>query len=103
MIIRHSYLEKLISSKDTDYVKLLVGVRRSGKSTILKMMINYLIESGISISQIIEINYEMLKFDKLKDGLELHRYIEKVRKNREKIYLSIYWWSTRNRWMGKSG
>lgn len=90
MIIRHSYLEKLISSKDTDYVKLLVGVRRSGKSTILKMMINYLIESGISISQIIGINYEMLKFDKLKDGLELHRYIEKVRKNREKIYLFIY-------------
>lgn len=89
MIIRHSYLEKLISSKDTDYVKLLIGVRRSGKSTILKMMINHLIESGISKNQIIEINYEMIKFDKLKDGEELHRYIHDVRKVDDKIYLFI--------------
>jgi len=89
MIIRHSYLEKLISSKDTDYVKMLVGVRRSGKSTILKMMINHLIESGISKNQIIEINYEMIKFDKLKDGEELNRYIHDVRKVDDKIYLFI--------------
>src|SRR5690554_3147348 len=89
MIIRHSYLEKLISSKDTDYVKILVGVRRSGKSTILKMMINHLIESGISKNQIIEINYEMIKFDKLKDGEELNRYIHDVRKVDDKIYLFI--------------
>lgn len=89
MIIRNDYLDKLIAAKNTDYVKLLVGVRRSGKSTILKMMINHLINEGVSEKQIIEINYEMIKYDYLKDGKELHKYISSYVISGKKMYLFI--------------
>ncbi|MFA5692543.1 MAG: ATP-binding protein [Acholeplasmataceae bacterium] len=89
MIIRETYLNKLIASKDTDYVKLLIGVRRSGKSTILKMMQNYLLNNGVTSKQIISINYEQTKFDYLRDKDALHKYIEGKTINNKKMYLFL--------------
>lgn len=83
------YLEKLINAKDSDYVKLLVGVRRSGKSTLLTLMQEHLISVGIPPSRIIEINFEMMKFDDLRDGVKLHQYIENKVSDDQRIYLFL--------------
>lgn len=58
MIQRTSYLEKLNRVKDKQIIKVLTGVRRCGKSTILQMFRQQLLDEGIEQSQIIFINFE---------------------------------------------
>ena len=89
MIKREQYLDRLIAAKDSDYVKLLVGVRRSGKSTLLELMKRHLLETGISEEQIIFINYEMKRNDYLRDSKILHDYIESRITPNKKIYLFL--------------
>lgn len=55
---RDLYLNKLIAFKDTEPVKVVTGIRRCGKSSLLKLMVMHLKESGISEEQIIEMNFE---------------------------------------------
>lgn len=59
---RDLYLNKLIAFKDTEPVKVVTGIRRCGKSSILKLMIQHLKECGVSDSQIIAINFESYAF-----------------------------------------
>lgn len=89
MIERATYLKPLIQSKDNGLVKILIGVRRSGKSTILKMLKNQFFSMGILESQIIEINFEMIEFDALKDKNKLHDYVASHTMPNRKIYLFI--------------
>lgn len=44
---RDSYLEKLVKFKDTDFIKIITGIRRCGKSSLMKLMIKHLLENGI--------------------------------------------------------
>lgn len=83
------YLNKLISTKDKDYVKLLVGVRRSGKSILLELMIKHLLNNGINENQILFINFEMIKNDHLKDGKVLHDFVESKIIKGKKLYLFL--------------
>ena len=55
MIIRENYLKKMIDAKDTEFIKVITGVRRSGKSTLLLMFKDYLINNGIKDDNIIYI------------------------------------------------
>ena len=57
---RNSYLEKLIKFKDTDFIKIITGIRRCGKSSLMKLMIKHLLENGIKEEQIIQINFESI-------------------------------------------
>ena len=59
---RDLYLRKLIVFQDTEPVKIITGIRRCGKSSLMKLMIQYLRDSGISEEQIIEMNYESMKY-----------------------------------------
>ncbi|MFQ8847230.1 MAG: ATP-binding protein [Clostridia bacterium] len=59
---RNSYLNKIIAFQDTEPVKIVTGIRRCGKSSLLKLMILHLKESGITDSQIIEMNFESYSF-----------------------------------------
>ena len=59
---RDIYLNQLIAFKDTEPVKVVTGIRRCGKSTLLKLMQSYLLNSGIEQNQIISINFESLEF-----------------------------------------
>ncbi len=86
---RPMYLKKLISAKDKDYIKLLVGVRRSGKSTLLELMIKFLLNNGINEDEILFINFEMIKNDHLKDGNVLHDFIESKIIKGKKLYLFL--------------
>ena len=59
---RDLYLKQLIAFRDTEPVKVVTGVRRCGKSTLLKLMQRHLIETGIPEKQIIDINFESMEF-----------------------------------------
>lgn len=87
MIRRDYYLNQIEEFIDTEYVKLLIGVRRSGKSTLLKMIKKLLIEQEISIEQIVEIDFESMHFDGLKNGIALHDWLDKKIINDKKYYL----------------
>ncbi len=75
MIERKEYFEKLIGYKDKKLIKVITGVRRCGKSTLLKMFQEYLYESGVQKNQIISVNFEDYEYDELKDPRVLHQYI----------------------------
>ena len=59
---RDSYLNKLIAFQDTEPVKVITGIRRCGKSSLLKMMVQHLLDTGVKPEQIIEMNFESFDF-----------------------------------------
>lgn len=89
MIIRKSYLDKLIQYRDNDFIKVITGVRRSGKSSLLVLFKEYLLSQGIEEKQIIEINYEKFQFDDLKDGSSLHVYFKEKEVDGKRMYFLI--------------
>lgn len=75
MIQRPEYLEKLKKFKDKDLIKVVTGIRRCGKSTLLEMYRNYLTNIGVEQEQIISVNLEDLKYNFIKDYMDLYNYI----------------------------
>lgn len=63
MIIREKYLKKMIDAKDTEFIKIIRGVRRSGKSTLLLMFRDYLLKNGVKKENIIHMNFESALVD----------------------------------------
>lgn len=74
-IIERDYLKELIDVIGTPDIKVITGVRRSGKSKLLEMFKEY-IEENIENANIISINFNLIKFDKLRDYISLNSYIE---------------------------
>ena len=60
---RKEYLDKLIAFKDKQLIKVVTGIRRCGKSTLLEIYQNWLLEQGTEEEQIISINFEDIDFD----------------------------------------
>lgn len=75
-IIRQQYLDQLTLSKDQNVIKVVTGVRRSGKSTLLGLFQDTLREQGIADSQIQSFNFEEEKNVELRDWRKLHHHIE---------------------------
>ena len=75
-LIKREYLKDLIDVIGTPDIKIITGVRRSGKSKLLEMFKNYIIEN-IKNYNIIGINFNLVKFDNLRDYISLNNYIEK--------------------------
>ena len=75
-LIKREYLKELIEVIGTTDIKVITGVRRSGKSKLLEMFKNYIIEN-IKDYNIIDINFNLVKFDNLRDYISLNNYIEK--------------------------
>lgn len=88
MIIRDKYLKKIVDAKDTEFIKVITGVRRSGKSTLLLMFKDYLLSNGIKEENIIYINFESAMYDYIRDYRDLYNYI-KNRIKKEKVYLLL--------------
>ena len=87
MIICEKYLSKIRPFYDQDLIKVIMGIRRCGKSVILLQIIDELKEKGIPESQIIYINFENEDYSFIKDDLDLHNYIKEKIINTEKYYL----------------
>lgn len=88
MIIREKYLEKLINAKDTEFIKVVTGVRRSGKSTLLLMFKDYLLNNNVKETSIIHINFESAMYDNITNYKDLYEYI-KVRIKNKKTYILL--------------
>ena len=78
MIKRELYLSKIRGFYDSDLVKILVGIRRSGKSVILQQIIEEIKSSGVKDNHIIYINFESLDYAEITDAKKLiHSKISK--------------------------
>lgn len=76
LIQRTEYLKKLIAFKDKHLIKVVTGIRRCGKSTLLEIYQKWLREQGVNDSQIISINFEDIDYEELTDYKRLYTYIK---------------------------
>ena len=86
-ISRPEYLQQLIEHKDVDLVKIVTGVRRCGKSTLLDLYHDYLLSSGVPEDRIIHMNMESLKYRELTDYLAFFDYVQAKIASTGKSYL----------------
>ena len=89
MLIREKYLNELIESKDLNLIKVIVGVRRSGKSTLLLQYKDYLLNQKIKKTNIIYMNFESAEFYNIKDYNDLYKYIKDKITNKNKFYILL--------------
>lgn len=89
MMVREKYLNQIIQSKDLNLIKVITGVRRSGKSTLLLQYKDYLISQNIPDEDIIYMNFESAKWYDIKDYKDLYNYIKKNVKNQNKKYILL--------------
>ncbi len=89
MIIREKYLNKIREHYNDNFIKILVGMRRVGKSTIMQQIIDEIKITGVKDENIININLEFLDFEHLCDYKELNKYVEERIVNKNKYYLFI--------------
>ena len=88
MLIREKYLSKMRGFYHAEsLIKIIYGMRRSGKSVILTQIIDELKKSGIDSENIIYINFESLKYDFIKNAKDLFNYIESLKINDKKYYV----------------
>ena len=87
LIDRPEYLNQLIQNKDVDLVKIVTGIRRCGKSALLDLFHQYLVESGITESNIIHMNLESLRYRSIIDYLTFYDYVSERIAKEGKTYL----------------
>ena len=87
LIKRPLYLNELIENKDVDLIKIITGIRRCGKSSLMELFCQYLLETGIDKSRIIHMNLESLKYNELSDYLSFYNYVSDKIENPGKTYL----------------
>lgn len=87
MLKREKYLEKIRDFYDSDLIKILVGIRRCGKSVILEQIMQELKERNIDEDHIIYVNFEFIEYENLTDYKELNKYIKEKMKDDKLYYL----------------
>ena len=76
MVERSEYLNQLIGWKDEQVIKVVTGIRRCGKSTLLAQYQTWLKENGVSEAQIMSVNFEELEYESLLNYKELYVYLK---------------------------
>ena len=89
MIYRTEYMNQLKAWKDKNIIKIVSGIRRSGKSTLLSMFKDYLLNLGVESNQIISINFEALENEKLTNYNLLYEYITKLLIPNKTMYIFL--------------
>ncbi len=89
MIERPSYIKELIRFKDKDLIKIITGIRRCGKSTLMELYRQYLLKNGIEPSQIISVNLEDLKYNFISNYMDLYNYVINNLQSDKKNYVFI--------------
>lgn len=83
---RPNYLKKLIGFKDTEPVKVITGIRRCGKSSLLKLMIEHLKQNGVLPSQILYVNFESFEYVEF-NSTKLYNYVKERIVANKRMYL----------------
>ncbi|WP_192347714.1 ATP-binding protein [Algoriphagus sp. Y33] len=89
MISRTTYFEQLREFIDKPQIKILTGIRRSGKSTSLLLLKEELLSRGIGVDQIVLINLESFTFSELRTAAQLHNYVADRIQKGKKTYLLL--------------
>lgn len=90
MLIRESYLSKIRGFYHSDLIKILVGIRRCGKSVILNQIMQELKDKdGIDNDHLIFINFEYIEFEDLLDYKKLNKYVKEKIKDNQMYYLFL--------------
>lgn len=89
IVERKEYLDKLIALKDKQLIKIITGVRRCGKSTMMTMFQEYLLGQGVHKNQIISINLEDMDYFELHDPMKLYTYVKERLAKGEITYVFI--------------
>lgn len=76
MIVRDGYLDKIRPFINKDFVKILIGVRRCGKTVLLSQIRDMLVSEGVSSENFIEANFESMKFRNIKKAEHLYEYVK---------------------------
>lgn len=89
MLIREEYLSKIRGFYNSNLVKILVGIRRCGKSVILEQIINEIKDIGVDDDHIININFEFIEYEELRDYKKLNSFIKERIKDKEIHYVFL--------------
>lgn len=89
MVERGEYLNRMIKWKDEQVIKVVTGIRRCGKSTLLLQYQDKLKASGVSDEQIISINFEELEHEELQDYKKLYSYLKERLCKDQKTYIFL--------------
>ena len=87
MVVRENYLKKIRPFYNSELIKVLLGIRRCGKSVLMKQIMQEIKTSGVKEEQIIYINFEDFQFKELCTAGALYEYIKERRVNEERYYL----------------
>ena len=86
-IERTSYLDKLIAFKDKELIKVITGIRRCGKSTLMQIFRDWLMQHGVSDDQIVYINFEDYDYYELRNPAKLYQCIKPLIAQDKMYYL----------------
>lgn len=89
IIKRDKYMKFLNEFKDNDAIKVITGIRHSGKTFLMNMFIDQLKYEGIQDDQIIHINFEDLAFNDLKNEMDLYKFVHEHEKKEKRIIFSL--------------
>ena len=89
MIPRDQYLSQLLAFKDTDLIKIITGIRRCGKSSLLKLFEEHLRNEQIADDHIIRINFEYMEYDDVRDYKTFYRLIKERLPKTGKTYILL--------------
>lgn len=89
MISRPTYTEQLTKFIDKPQIKVITGIRRSGKSTVLRLLKEALLSSGVKEEQLVLINFESFAFSEFTSAQKLYQYVKKKIEQVQKSYLLL--------------
>jgi predicted AAA+ superfamily ATPase len=90
MLRREIYLKKLVSWKDSaELIKIITGVRRCGKSSLLELFGEYLTQNGVAPVSILKINFESMESIELNQARSLHDFVKKNKAKKGKTYVLL--------------
>lgn len=90
MLQRPTYLKQLIQFTDTDFIKIITGVRRAGKSVLLSLFKDYLLQENVSEDHIIYMNFERFDYQTIKTEAQFRdKLMELLPKDNQKVYLLL--------------
>ena len=87
LVNRPEYLNQLVQNKDVDLIKIITGIRRCGKSSLLDLFHQYLLKNGVSEDHIVHMNLESLRYRDLTDYLSFYDYVSEKIQGSGKTYL----------------